>query len=78
MSEACHVLGTMPSVCTHFHNYCPNTLWGRFSVVKLSQSSMISMDCKGSTECTAGAREGQGIAQAAGLGLKGIAFSSLG
>lgn len=45
LSEACHVLGSMPSVYTHYHNCCPNTLWERFSVVKPRQCSMMSVDC---------------------------------
>lgn len=69
---------TMPNVYSHYRNYCPTTLWERFSVMKLSQYNLISVDCEGSTEHTPGVQEGQGVAQAERLGLKGTVLSSLG
>lgn len=38
-------------------------------MVKLSQLSMISVDCEG-TECIPGAREGQGVAQSKEAGAE--------
>lgn len=56
--------------CQVFYlNYCPYILWEKFAVVKLSQLSMISVDCEG-TECIPGAREGQGVAQSKEAGAE--------